>query len=66
MTLGPDDKYQVLDHLGDGTFGRALRCVEKKNQEVVAVKVIRAVPRYAQSARIEAQILRELKNKGGC
>jgi hypothetical protein len=51
MTLGPDDKYQVLDHLGDGTFGRALRCTEKKT---TAVKVIRAVPRYANSAKIEA------------
>jgi hypothetical protein len=54
MTLGPDDKYQVLDHLGDGTFGRALRCTEKKTQEITAVKVIRAVPRYANSAKIEA------------
>ena len=30
MGLGADDKYQVIDHMGDGTFGRALRCIDKK------------------------------------
>lgn len=40
--------------MGDGTFGRTLRCVNKNTQEVLAVKVVRAVTRYAHSAKIEA------------
>ena len=43
MTLGSDKRYEVLDHLGDGTFGRALLCRNKLNDANVAVKVVRAV-----------------------
>jgi dual-specificity kinase len=32
----------------------------------VAIQVIRAVARYTESARIEADILNDLKRKGGC
>lgn len=32
---------------------------------VVAVKVIRAVKRYTESAKIEAEILKDLKQRGG-
>jgi len=34
--------------------------------ENVAVKVVRAVSRYTDSAKIEAKILYDIKNKGGC
>jgi len=53
MALGSDERYKVSDHLGDGTFGRALRCLDVKTQEILAVKVVRAVQRYAHSAKIE-------------
>ena len=66
MTLGSDKRYEVLDHLGDGTFGRALLCRNKLNDANVAVKVVRAVSRYADSAKIEANILKDIKSKGGC
>ena len=26
MVLGDDGRYKVVGHLGDGTFGRALKC----------------------------------------
>jgi dual-specificity kinase len=66
MLLGPAAKYKILGHLGDGTFGRALKCEEVESGEIVAIKIIRAVPRYTESARIEAEILNDLKRKGGC
>ena len=59
-------QYKVLGHLGDGTFGRTLQCLEMRENRVYAVKVIRAVPRYVQSAKTEAQILKELQEQGGC
>ena len=50
--------------MGDGTFGRVLKCIQvfdKKGQkakankeEVYAVKVVRAVQRYTESAKFEA------------
>jgi dual-specificity kinase len=52
--------------LGDGTFGRALECEDVEANRVVAVKVVRAVERYTHSAKIEANILNDIKIKGGC
>lgn len=66
MCLGAENRYEVLAHLGDGTFGRALKCKDRKKNEIVAVKIVRAVSRYAESAKIEAKILKDLKSKGGC
>ena len=66
MLLGKEQRYKVVGHLGDGTFGRALKCIDLQTQIVQAVKVIRAVPRYTESAKIEADILAYLKRKGGC
>ena len=31
-----------------------------------AIKVVRAVPRYTESAKFEAQILKDLHTQGGC
>ena len=33
---------------------------------MVAVKVVRAVERYTDSAKIEAKILCDIKKEGGC
>ena len=66
MSLGLENRYEVLAHLGDGTFGRALKCKDRTTNQVVAVKIVRGVARYAESAQIEAKILRDLKQKGGC
>jgi serine/threonine protein kinase len=66
MILGVENRYEVLAHLGDGTFGRALKCRDTKTNANVAVKIVRAVSRYAESSKIEANILRDLKTKGGC
>ena len=64
-------KYRVVKHLGDGTFGRCLKCVpvhtdSKQETQEWAVKVIRAVQRYSDSARIEVEILEDMKRRGGC
>ncbi|CAK9086084.1 unnamed protein product [Durusdinium trenchii] len=54
-------RYQVQKLLGDGTFGRVLLCHDSKQDQEVAVKVIRDVRRYAENAKIEADILRDIK-----
>jgi hypothetical protein len=56
--------------LGDGTFGRALKCTqvageftktpEGESQSEYAIKVVRAVQRYTESAKFEASILMDL------
>lgn len=68
--LAAPNRYRVVDHLGDGTFGRTLKCVREgdptESQSVYAIKVIRAVQRYSENALFEAKILRDLESQGGC
>lgn len=58
MILGSKERggkqYKVLGHLGDGTFGRTLQCIEVNENRIYAVKVVRAVARYTESAKTEA------------
>lgn len=64
-----DNKYKITNFLCDGTFGRVLECV-KCNEELLinknkryAVKIIRPVKRYIESAEIEVDILKDIKEK---
>ena len=34
-------RFEVLDFLGKGSFGQALKCVDHKTGEIVAIKIIR-------------------------
>ncbi|GFE55368.1 CMGC Lammer [Babesia ovis] len=56
MQLGD---YKVLRKIGDGTFGRVLQC--EKDGEKFAVKVVRDVEKYVNSAKIEVDILMDIK-----
>lgn len=47
--------------MGDGTFGRVLEVRRKSDGRLFACKVIRAVPRYIESAVIEAQIIERIQ-----
>ncbi|PFH35327.1 hypothetical protein BESB_062140 [Besnoitia besnoiti] len=57
------DRYRVLDKMGEGTFGRVLRCADVHTQREVAIKVVRDVSRYTSAARIEVDILREINER---
>jgi dual-specificity kinase len=59
MTLG--SHYQVTRCLGDGTFGRVLEARDKRDDRLKAIKVIRAVSRYIDSAKVEAEIIQRLQ-----
>ncbi len=72
-----DGRYEILRTLGEGTFGRVCECADLRaslrsgskggdsdsGPGLVAVKVVRAVPRYVQEARIEAEMLEEVLKK---
>lgn len=34
-------RFEVLDYLGKGSFGQALKCIDHKTGEIVAIKIIR-------------------------
>ncbi|XP_053992990.1 dual specificity protein kinase CLK4-like [Hylaeus volcanicus] len=60
MRLGA--RFQVVRKLGEGTFGRVLECVDLQTKNLVAVKVVRDVSRYTRSAKIEADILQDIRD----
>jgi serine/threonine protein kinase len=49
--------------LGKGTFAKVFKCSDLKHKDKVALKVIRRISRYVDSARIEADILRDIFDK---
>ena len=57
------DRYRVEGDLGTGTFGRVVECRDLARGEMVAIKIIRSARRYHESARIEADVLRDILAK---
>lgn len=45
-------RYKILREAGVGTFGRVLECVDKKRNLIVAIKVVRKVDKYTESAKV--------------
>ena len=50
----------VRDEIGLGTFGKVFRCLDKKYDDEVAIKVVRNIRKYVESAVIEARILNDI------
>jgi serine/threonine protein kinase len=68
------DRYRILREVGVGTFGRVVECLDLKRsrssrrdreENVVAIKVVRNVKRYFESALIEAEIVEDVNRRGG-
>jgi serine/threonine protein kinase len=51
---------EIRELLGKGTFGKVFKCKDAKHNDSVALKVIRKINRYIDSAKIEADILKDI------
>ena len=58
-----DDTDTIKKLLGEGTFGKVFFCHDSKHDDYVAVKVVRKISRYIDSALIEASILTKVYDK---
>ncbi|XP_018602597.1 dual specificity tyrosine-phosphorylation-regulated kinase 4-like isoform X1 [Scleropages formosus] len=56
-------RFEVLEVIGKGSFGQVLKCLDHKNNELVAIKVIRNKKRFHQQALVELKILDVLRRK---
>lgn len=78
MSLGTiiSDRYRIIRQVGLGTFGRVVECLDQKHSNrhsggqhhdnsLVAIKIVRNVKRYYESALIEASIVGEVNRRGG-
>jgi len=56
-----NSRYRLLQLCGDGTFGRVVLAHDSQISQNVAIKIIRDVPRYMENAKIEADILMDIR-----
>ena len=55
-----NDRYVCKSELGLGTFGKVFKCKDMKYDDYVAIKVIRKIDKYIESAQIEKEILDDI------
>ncbi|PWN31834.1 kinase-like protein [Meira miltonrushii] len=56
------ERYRISSLLGQGTFGKVVKCQDLSGSGEVAIKIIRAVQKYTDAAQIEIRVLRTLRD----
>uniref|UniRef100_A0A8C2M7X2 Dual specificity tyrosine-phosphorylation-regulated kinase 4 n=1 Tax=Cricetulus griseus TaxID=10029 RepID=A0A8C2M7X2_CRIGR len=56
-------RYELLEMIGKGSFGQVAKCLDHKNNELVALKIIRNKKRFHHQALVELKILEALRKK---
>ncbi|POM75266.1 CMGC/DYRK/DYRK2 protein kinase [Phytophthora palmivora] len=54
-------RYEVLNALGQGSFGQVVCCLDHRTRKQVAVKIIRNRRKYRDQALVEVQLLEKLQ-----
>lgn len=58
------NRYELIKELGTGTFAKVFEAIDHHaNNAHVAIKIIRAVSRYVESAEIEAKYLKQVNER---
>lgn len=57
------NRYRTVRLLGQGTFGKVVEAVDIQTHNRVAIKIIRAIPKYRDASKIEIRVLQKLKEK---
>ncbi len=55
-------RYEIIDMLGKGSFGQAIKCLDHKTNEYVALKIIRSKKRFYHQATVEVKILKYIRD----
>lgn len=55
-------RYEILQYIGKGSFGQALRCFDHKEKKVVALKILRSKKKLYHQGMVEAKILRFIRD----
>ena len=50
-------RYEILESLGKGSFGEAIKCYDHKNKDLVCIKIINSQEKFQNQARTEIKIL---------
>ncbi|MFT7815866.1 hypothetical protein Z043-101214 [Arapaima gigas] len=58
------ERYEIVNTLGEGTFGRVVQCVDHhRGAARVALKIIKNVEKYREAARLEINVLERINEK---
>ncbi|KAJ1980377.1 serine threonine protein kinase CMGC group [Dimargaris xerosporica] len=57
-----NQRYRILCSLGQGTFGRVVKCLDLTTGKDCAVKVIRSVQKYRDAAKTEIKVLDRIRS----
>ncbi|CDH58622.1 cmgc clk protein kinase [Lichtheimia corymbifera JMRC:FSU:9682] len=57
------DRYQIHETLGQGTYGKVVKCYDHVRRCSVAIKIIRAIPKYKEASQTEIRVLDTLKDR---
>lgn len=52
---------RIVRLLGQGTFGKVVEAYDNNTRSLVAVKIIRSIPKYRDASKIEIRVLKTLK-----
>ena len=50
-------RYEIIECVGKGSFGEAIKCYDHKNNDLVCVKMINSQQKFQNQAKIEIKIL---------
>ena len=50
-------RYEIIECLGKGSFGEAIKCFDHKNNDLVCIKIINSQEKFQSQALIEIKIL---------
>jgi len=53
---------KILATLGEGTFGKVVKCKELNTDQIIALKVIKNVDKYREAAKLEVNVLEKIQD----
>uniref|UniRef100_A0A3B4CW29 dual-specificity kinase n=1 Tax=Pygocentrus nattereri TaxID=42514 RepID=A0A3B4CW29_PYGNA len=58
------DRYEIVNTLGEGTFGKVVQCIDHhRGGSRIALKIIKNVEKYKEAARLEINVLEKIREK---
>ena len=53
-------RYKIVTELGEGTFGKVVKCEDTQKSKTLAIKIIKNVKKYRDAAKLEINVLSKL------
>ncbi|KAM3614565.1 uncharacterized protein V6R79_016202 [Siganus canaliculatus] len=59
-----EDRYEIMDTLGEGTFGKVVQCLDhRRGGSRVALKIIKNLEKYREAAELEINVLEKIRTR---